>query len=223
MLQIDNPQRVEGDGDLLQKKSLRASEQDRDDVKQARRSWPRRLARRDRQRLFYLDESGAQTNLTRRYGRSPIGDRLIADAPAGHWTSLTVVAAILFDRVVAPMITQGPMNQCVFQGYVDWLIVPILEPGDTVIMDNLSSHKSNHVRDAIESTGAKLMYLPPYSPDLNPIEKMWSKVKAYLRQAEARTVRTLSNAVGRALEEITPQDCHGFFESVGHRIPLHRP
>ena len=148
---------------------------------------------------------------------------MVADAPAGHWTSLTVVAAILFDRVVAPMITQGPMNQVVFQGYVDWLIVPILEPGDTVIMNNLSSHKSNHASDAIESTGAKLMYLPPYSPDLNPIEKMWSKVKAYLRQAEARTVRTLTSAVGRALGEITPQDCHGFFESVGVSVTLHQP
>ena len=219
MLQIDHTQRIEGDGDLLQKKSLRASEQDRDDVKQARKSWPRRIARRDRRRMFYLDESGAQTNLTRRYGRSAIGDRLIADAPAGHWTSLTVVAAILFDRLVAPMITQGPMKQVVFQGYVDWLLVPILKPGDTVIMDNLSSHKSNHVTDAIESTGAKLMYLPPYSPDFNPIEKMWSKVKANLRQAEARTVRTLINAIGTAMRQVTTQDCNGFFQSVG--LTLH--
>jgi transposase len=131
-----------------------------------------------------------------------------------------MVSAILFDRVAAPMITDGPMNRLVFQGYVDWLLVPELRPGDTVIMDNLSSHKSAAVANSIESTGAKLIFLPPYSPDLNPIEKMWSKVKASLRNAAARTKRTLINAIGKAFKQITPRDCAGFFGSVG--ITLHQ-
>ena len=199
----------------FQKKSLHASEQDREDVKQARKSWPYRLARRNKQRLFYLDESGAQTNMTRRYGRAVRGERLVSTAPAGHWSSLTMVCAILIDQVVAPMVTDGPMNRLVFQGYVDWLLVPELKPGDTVVLDNLSSHKSKSIEESIEATGAKLLYLPPYSPDLNPIEKMWSKVKACLRAEEKRTKRTLLTAIGKALKTVTKQDCQGFFRSSG--------
>ena len=113
------------------------------------------------------------------------------------------------------MVTDGPMNHLVFQGYVDWLLVPQLKPGDTVVMDNLSSHKSATVLESIEVTGAKLMYLPPYSPDLNPIEKMWSKVKTYLRAEAKRTKRTLTTAIGKALQSITSDDCRGFFRSSG--------
>jgi transposase len=131
-----------------------------------------------------------------------------------------MVCAILMDQVVAPMVTDGPMNHLVFQGYVEWLLVPHLQPGDTVIMDNLSSHKSATVVQLIEETGAKLLYLPPYSPDLNPIEKMWSKVKSHLRSEARRTKRTLTNAIGRALRTITPDDCKGFFQTVGiHATP----
>lgn len=126
-----------------------------------------------------------------------------------------MVCAILVDRVTAPMVTNGPMNQWVFQGYVDWLLVPQLKPGDTVVMDNLSSHKAKAVADSMEATGARLLYLPPYSPDLNPIEKMWSKVKAYLRAEAKRTTRTLTTAIGKALKTITADDCQGFFHSVG--------
>lgn len=126
-----------------------------------------------------------------------------------------MVCAILIDQVMAPMVTDGPMNQLVFQGYVDWLLVPELKPGDTVVMDNLSSHKSKAVADSIEGAGAKLLYLPPYSPDLNPIEKMWSKVKAYLRAEAKRTKRTLTTAIGKALETIAAKDCQGFFQSAG--------
>ena len=215
MLSGDNSQRLEEVGFKPQKKSLRASEQDRDDVRQARKSWPYRLARRNKQRLFYLDESGAQTNLLRLYGRAPRGERLVDTAPAGHWSSLTMICALLYDRVAAPMVIEGAMNQLTFQGYVDWLLVPELRPGDTVIMDNLSCHKSPAVEASIEATGAKLMLLPPYSPDLNPIERMWSKVKASLRRESQRTKKTLVNAIGRALRSITPDDCRGFFQSVG--------
>jgi transposase len=118
------------------------------------------------------------------------------------------------------MVTDGPMNHLVFQGYVDWLLVPQLRPGDTVVMDNLSSHKSATVVQSIEGTGAKLIYLPPYSPDLNPIEKMWSKVKACLRTEAKRTKRTLTTAIGKALKTITKDDCHGFFRSVGINATL---
>lgn len=215
MFSSNHSSRVEITRLEFQKKSLRASEQDRDDVRQARKSWPYRLGRRDKKRLLYLDESGAQTNLTRLYGRAPRGERLVSSAPAGHWTSLTMVCAILFDRVVAPMVMEGAMNSWIFQGYVNLFLVPELRPGDTVIMDNLASHKSNPVREAIEGAGAKLLFLPPYSPDLNPIEKMWSKVKAQLRSEEKRTKKTLVNAIGRALKSITASDCSGFFRSVG--------
>jgi transposase len=210
-----NSQSFEISGLEFQKKSLRASEQDREDVCQARKSWPYRLARRNKQRLFYLDESGAQTNMTRLYGRAPRGERLVDTAPGGHWASLTMVCTILYDRVVAPMVTDGPMNGLTFQGYVDWLLVPELKSGDTVIMDNLSSHKSTAVETSIQATGAKLLFLPPYSPDLNPIEQMWSKVKAHLRREAKRTQRTLTNAIGKALKSVTPEDCRGFFLSAG--------
>lgn len=113
------------------------------------------------------------------------------------------------------MVIEGAMNQLAFQGYVDWLLVPELKPGDTVIMDNLSCHKSAAVEASIEGAGAKLMLLPPYSPDLNPIERMWSKVKANLRREAKRTKNTLINAIGRALKTITPDDCLGFFQSAG--------
>lgn len=126
-----------------------------------------------------------------------------------------MVCAILIDQVVAPMVTDGPMNHWVFQGYVDWLLVPELKPGDTVVMDNLSSHKSKAVADSIKATGAKLLYLPPYSPDLNPIENMWSKVKASLRGQAKRTTATLTTAIGRAMKGVTAQDCRGFFQAAG--------
>lgn len=126
-----------------------------------------------------------------------------------------MVCAILYDRVVAPLVIEGAMNQLTFQGYVDWLLVPELKPGDTVIMDNLSCHKSPAVQASIEATGAKLILLPPYSPDLNPIERMWSKVKASLRRESQRTKKTLVNAIGRALRSITPDDCRGFFQAAG--------
>ena len=153
--------------------------------------------------------------MTRQYGRAPRGERLVSTVPGGHWSSLTMVCAILFDRVIAPMVTDGPMNSFVFQGYVEWLLVPELKPGDTVVMDNLSSHKSGSVKQAIEGVGAKLMFLPPYSPDLNPIENMWAKVKARLRAEAKRTKPTLTDAIGRALKTITPKDCNGFFRAAG--------
>lgn len=126
-----------------------------------------------------------------------------------------MVCAILFDRVVAPMVIEGAMNSWIFQGYVNLFLVPELRPGDTLIMDNLASHKSIAVRNAIEATGAKLLFLPPYSPDLNPIENMWAKVKARLRAEKKRTKKTLINAIGHALKSITPSDCSGFFRNAG--------
>jgi len=126
-----------------------------------------------------------------------------------------MVCAILVDRVVAPMVIEGAMNSWIFQGYVNSFLVPKLLPGDTLIMDNLASHKSNAVRAAVEATGAKILFLPPYSPDLNPIEQMWSKVKARLRSEEKRTKRTLIKAIGRALKSVTSKDCSGFFRSAG--------
>ena len=140
------------------------------------------------ERLVFLDESGVKTNMARLYGRAPRGERLVASIPHGHWKSLTFVAALRADRIDAPFVLDGAMNGKAFLVYVKDVLGPTLAAGDLVIMDNLSAHKVKGIREAIEATGAALLYLPPYSPDLNPIEMMFAKLKALLRKAAERTV-----------------------------------
>jgi transposase len=154
--------------------------------------------------------------MTRLRGRAPCGERLVEHAPHGHWHTTTMISAIRLTGVAAPMVIDGAMNSLVFRGYVEWLLTPTLHAGDIVVMDNLSSHKAAGVREAIEAAGASLLYLPPYSPDLNPIEAMWSKVKQSLRGASARTSRTLFKAIGDALRSVTLDDCRGFFNGCGY-------
>jgi transposase len=166
--------------------------------------------------LVFLDESGAKTNMTRLYGRAPRGQRVIEHAPAGHWCTTTMVGALRHDRVEAPLVIEGAMDSMVFRGYVEQMLVPTLRAGDVVVMDNLSPHKTQGVQEAIEATGATVRYLPPYSPDFNPIESMWSKVKQHLRSAAARTHSALVQAVGSAMRSVTPDDCRGFFEGYGY-------
>src|SRR5215468_4862584 len=170
------------------KKSLHAAEQDRPDVAAARRMWVKRQARLDPRRLVFIDETSASTNMTRRYGRSARGERLVCKVPHGHWKTSTFVAALRHNRVTAPLLLDGPMNGASFVAYVEQILAPTLRRGDTVIMDNVSIHKVAGVREGIEGRGADLLYLPPYSPDLNPIEKCFSKLKASLRKASARTI-----------------------------------
>jgi len=185
-------------------------------VKLKREIWQQCLPGLDLGKLVFLDESGISTAMVRRYGRCAQGQRLVDKAPAGTWHNNTLVAALRLNGVVAPMLVTGPINGDMFASYIEQSLVAELEPGDIVIMDNLPAHKSPRVAEAIEAAGCRLVYLPPYSPDFNPIEPMWSKVKARLRKAAARTFDTILDAVKNALLAVTPEDCDGFFSHCGY-------
>jgi transposase len=155
--------------------------------------------------------------MTRQYGRAPAGERVVDAVPGGHWHTTTMISAMRQEGVATAMVTQGATNALVFGGFVEHFLVPVLRPGDIVVMDNLSSHKASSIVEAIEQVGAEVWYLPPYSPDLNPIELMWSKVKNHLRTLAARTKRTLLNAIGKALRSISDKDATGWLRHAGYR------
>jgi len=156
--------------------------------------------------------------MARRYGRCPVGQRLVCKEPWGHWKTITFTAALCQRGMVAPMVLDGPMDGDAFRAYVAQCLGPALKSGDIVIMDNLPSHKVSGIREAIEATGAKLIYLPPYSPDLNPIEKAFSKIKALLRKAATRSIDALTHAIGRIIKTITKRECAAYFNSSGYSI-----
>jgi len=164
----------------------------------------------------FIDETWASTNMVRRHGRCRRGQRLRAGVPHGHWKTTTFVAGLRNTGMVAPMVLDGPINRDAFTAYVEQVLVPELVPGDIVIMDNLSSHKAPAIREAIEAAGAELRFLPPYSPDFNPIEKAFSKLKAHLRKAAERTIHSLWNAIGRILDLYSPQECANYFSACGY-------
>jgi transposase len=166
--------------------------------------------------LIFLDESGAKTNLTRLCGRAPKGQRVHAKTPQGHWNTTTILGSIRLDGSTACMAIEGAADTEIFQAYVRHVLCPTLRPGDVVIMDNLSPHKSEPTLSLITDAGAQFLFLPAYSPDLNPIEKMWSKVKNYLRSAEARTEAALIEAIGSALLSISRQDALNWFACCGY-------
>ncbi|MEM6553457.1 MAG: IS630 family transposase [Planctomycetota bacterium] len=168
--------------------------------------------------LVFLDESGAQSNLTRLYGRSPLGQRCLDHTPRSHWKTTTLLSAIRLDGVIEPatVIVDGPMNTATFEAYAQRCLAPALRPGDVVVMGNLSSHKSRATREAIEQAGAELWFLPPYSPDLNPIEKLWSKVKSWLRRVAARSFEAIGDALADVLRTVTPSECGNYFRSCGY-------
>jgi transposase len=170
----------------------------------------------DPARLIFLDESGAKTNLTRLRGRAPKGQRVHASSPQGHWQTTTMIGAIRLDGSTACMTIEGATDTEVFRAYVQGVLCPTLRPGDLVVMDNLSPHKSDPTLALITQAGAQVRFLPAYSPDLNPIEKMWSKIKSFLRAAEARTQSSLIQAIGAALAQITSQDALNWFASCGY-------
>lgn len=170
----------------------------------------------DPERLVFIDETWASTNMARQYGRCRRGGRLRASVPYGHWKTTTFVAGLRRDGMIAPMVLDGPINRAAFLAYVEQVLVPELRPGDIVVMDNLSSHKGSALRELIEAAGACLRYLPPYSPDLNPIEKAFSKLKAHLRKAAERTVDSLWSAIGRILDLYSPAECRNYFASCGY-------
>jgi len=195
-----------------------AAEQHRPDVQARRAAWVVERLGWDPRQLVFIDESGARTNLVRQYGRSPRGRRLVAYTPHGHWKTTTFVAALREEGLTAPMVLDGPMNGKAFLAYVRQVLVPTLKTGDLVVLDNLSSHKQAGVREAIEQAGARLMYLPPYSPDLNPIELAFSKLKWLLRSAAERTVDALWSRLGQLLDCFPAHECRNYFHHCGYRV-----
>ena len=185
------------------------------------------IARRfaELERLVFLDESGAKTNLTRLYGRARGGDRCHDTASHGHWQTLTMLSALRCDGVIreATAVYEGAMNSPTFLNYVESCLAPSLRAGDVVVMDNLAAHHAAGVVEAIEAVGACVWYLPPYSPDLNPIEKLWSKVKSYLRRVHAGTVDALTDAIADALSDVRPAECMNYFEACGYGDKIGEP
>ena len=171
----------------------------------------------DPDRLVFIDETWASTAMARIRGRAPRGERLRMAIPHGHWKTTTFVAGLRNSGVVAPMVLDGPINGAAFQTYVDQVLVPDLRPGNIVVMDNLGSHKGASIRAAIEAAGASLLYLPPYSPDLNPIENAFAKLKAMLRKAAERTIEGLWSSIGRLIDAFNLTECSNFFRNAGYR------
>lgn len=166
--------------------------------------------------FVFIDETGVSTNMTRRYGWGPKGDRLVDASPYGHWRATTFVAGLRRAGLTAPLVLDGPMNGKAFRAYVVQFLAPTLSPGDVVVMDNLAAHKVAGVREAIAAAGASILYLPPYSPDLNPIEQMFAKLKALLRKASARTRETLWTIIGQLLHTFSPAECRNYLTNSGY-------
>ena len=173
--------------------------------------WQRQQSAWDVRHLVFIDETGVNTKLARLYGRSPRGERCLCAIPHGHWQSSTFLAALRHDQITAPFLVNGPLDAEVFLVYLQQVLLPCLQAGDTLILDNLATHKVQGVEPLLRAKGVELRYLPPYSPDLNPIEPAFSKLKAHLRQAAARTDEQLMNAVAGSLDTFSAADCHAFF------------
>ena len=170
----------------------------------------------DPARLVFIDETWASTNMARRHGRAPRGRRLRVGVPHGHWKTTTFVAGLRTSGLIAPFVLDGPINRAAFETYVEKVLVPELRPGDVVVMDNLSSHKGPRVRALVEEAGGTLLYLPPSSPDFNPIENAFARLKALLRKAAERTVAGLWAAIGRLVDLFTPRECANYFAAAGY-------
>jgi transposase len=195
---------------------LRATEQDRSDVAARRRRWRAWQNFMDPARFVFLDETGTATNMARRYGRCPSNERLVAAVPHGHWQTTTFIAGLRQSGVIAPLVLDGPLTGPAFRAYVEQVLAPSLSPGDVVVLDNLAAHKVDGVRQAIAAAGAFVLYLPPYSPDLNPIEQFFAKLKALLRKAAARTKDALWATIGSALDSFPPEQCANYLAHCGY-------
>ena len=199
-----------------EKKTGHAVEQDRPDVLKKRQDWFDGQLDLDSDRLVFIDETWTATNMARSHGRCRRGERLRMGFPHGHRKTTTLVAGLRKTGVVAPMTLDGPINGDWFEAHVRHVLIPTLRPGDVVIMDNLSSHKRVSVREMIEAAGARLLFLPPYSPDVNPIELAFAKLKALLGQAAERTIEGLWCAIGRMVDCFTPQECSNYYAACGY-------
>ena len=200
----------------FKKKSVHAAEQAREDVASARAEWKEQQPDLTPSKLVFIDETAVKTSMTRRYGRSKRGHRLVAAVPHGHWKTTTFIGALRCDGLTAPLVIDGAVNGELFLAYVEQVLVPTLKPGDVVVMDNLRVHKMAGVREAIEAAGAKLLFIPPYSPDLNPIELAFSKLKALLRAKAIRTAEALWKALGDLCDSFSPRECANYFRHDGY-------
>ncbi|WP_234710575.1 IS630 family transposase [Sinorhizobium arboris] len=198
------------------KKTLIASEQDRPKVARLRSRWKTHQHRLDPRRLVFVDETWVKTNMTRTRGWCQRGQPLFARIPHGHWKTLTFLAGLRHDRIVAPFVLDGPINGIAFTAWVEQCLAPTLNPGDIVILDNLGSHKGKPARNAIRDTGAHLFFLPPYSPDLNPIEMMFAKLKTLLRKSDERSVDATWRRVGELLKAFSPHECAAYLRHAGY-------
>ena len=196
---------------------LRAQEQDRAENLWLRQAWWELVGEIDPSWLVFLDESGVTTEMTRRYGWGLRSEQVREAVPAGHWRTLTVLAALTTEGVLASMSVESPTDGDVFLAFVEQVLAPHLQPGHLVILDNLAAHKVDGVRQLIEARGASVLYLPPYSPDFNPIEQAWSKLKQLLRGVKARLLDQLEPALAQAIAAITPTDANAFFQHCGYR------
>lgn len=197
-------------------KTAHASEQDRPDVVARRQAWFDAQPELDPQRLVFIDETGASTKMARLRGRAKRGQRCRSPVPHGHWKTTTFTGALRLNGMTAPMVIDGPMNRDAFHAYVRHVLTPTLRPGDIVVMDNLPAHKGGETRMMIEAAGARLLYLPPYSPDFNPIENAFSKLKAILRKAAERSIDGLWKTIGCAIDQFTPAECANYFTAAGY-------
>ena len=209
---------LEKDGTALKKKLLHAAEQDTERVREQRRRWQEETRKIDPARLIFLDESGVTTEMTKRYGRTMGGARLQEGVPAGHWRTMTVLGAISASGWVATMTIEAATDGDVFLAYLDQVLCPQLLPDQIVVMDNLSAHKVDGVAERIHQAGATLLFLPPYSPDLNPIEKCWAQMKQRLRALKARSFPSLQDALTDALGILTPQHSAACFKCCGYGL-----
>jgi transposase len=200
----------------FKKKSLSASERQRQDVARARRKWIREQGLLDPARLVFIDETSVNTQMVRLYGHGPRGVRLVDHVPFGDRKTLTYVAALRHDRMVAPLVIDGPMTGDIFLAYIEQCVVPILKHDDIVVLDNLPAHKVSGIAEAISAAGATLRYLPQYSPDLNPIELPFSKFKAFLRKLAERTIPGLHGAIRSFLHTLKPQECANCYKHAGY-------
>lgn len=195
---------------------MHAAEQNRPDVAKARTEWRETQPSLNPGKLIFIDETSTKTNMVRLYGRSKRGTRLIDTSPHGHWKTSTFIAGLRQDGLIAPAVFDSPINAELFMAYVEQVLVPTLQPDDIVVMDNLASHKKPAVRKAIEKAGASVRFLPAYSPDLNPIEQVFAKLKSLLRKMALRTVDALWKALGSIIGCVSPEECRNFIRHAGY-------
>jgi len=195
---------------------VHASEQERPDVAEARAAWVAAQPELDPARLVFIDETGTSTAMARLRGRAKRGHRVVGRVPWGHWKTMTFVAGLRQGAITAPFVIDCAMTRAIFLEYLRQCLIPTLSPGDIVVMDNLPAHKGAAVRQIIEAAGAELRYLPPYSPDFNPIEQAFAKLKAHLRKAQERSLDTLWPRIGKLLDLFRPTECANFFVNAGY-------